>query len=69
MIKQTVVLLNGKVEENMDLTHIYLAVANSNSCRNISIFYLINFIFAAETIQLRKLFKGVNYMRKYGKQF
>ena len=26
-------------------------VANSNSCRNISIFYLINWTFAAETIQ------------------
>ena len=41
-------------------------IANSNSCRNISIFYLINWIFAARTIQRRKLFKGRNYMRKYG---
>ena len=41
-------------------------VANSNSCRNIYIFYLINWFFAAETIQGRKLFKGGNYMRKYG---
>ena len=32
----------------------------------ISIFYLINWFFAAETIQGRKLFKGGNYMRKYG---
>jgi hypothetical protein len=37
-------------------------VANSN----ISIFYLINWIFAAETIQERKLFKDGNYMRKCG---
>ena len=29
-------------------------------------FYLIDWIFAAETIQGRKLFKGGNYMRKYG---
>ena len=42
-------------------------VANSNSCRNISFLHLINWIFAAETIQGRKLFKGGNYMRKYGK--
>ena len=31
----------------------------------ISLFYLINWIFAAETIQGRKLFKGGNYLRKY----
>merc|ERR1711956_119626 len=30
-------------------------VDNSNSCRNISIFYLINKILTAETIQERKL--------------
>ena len=36
------------------------------SCRNISIFYLINWIFAGEAIQGRKLFKGGNYSRKYG---
>ena len=30
-------------------------VANSNSCGTISIFYLINLIFAAETIQEQKL--------------
>ena len=41
-------------------------VVNSNSCRNISFFHLINWIFAAETIQGRKLFKSGNYMRKYG---
>ena len=41
-------------------------VANLNSCRNISIFYLINWFFAAETIQGRKLIKDGNYMRKYG---
>ena len=29
-------------------------------------FYLINWIFDAETIQVRKLFKGGNYSRKYG---
>ena len=29
---------------------------------------MINWIFAAETIQGRKLFKGGNYMRKYGIQ-
>ena len=34
-------------------------VAYSNSCRNISIFYLINWIF------VWKLFKGGTYMRKY----
>ena len=44
-------------------------VANSNSCRNISIFYLINWIFGTETIQGRKLFKGGNYMRKYSTCF
>ena len=33
---------------------------------NISIFYFINLNFAGETIQGRKLFKGGNYMRKYG---
>ena len=32
----------------------------------ISIFVLINGIFAAETIQGRKLFKGRKYVRKYG---
>jgi hypothetical protein len=36
-------------------------VANSNSCRNISIFYLINRIFAAEPIQGRKLFKETGW--------
>ena len=36
-------------------------VANSNNCRNFSIFYLINLIYAAETIQGRKLIKGGNY--------
>ena len=40
-------------------------IANSNSCRNISILYLINKIFAGETIQKRKVFKGGNYLRKY----
>ena len=40
---------------------------NLNSCRNISIFYLIHWIFAAKTIQGRKLFKGGNYMRQYGR--
>ena len=39
--------------------------ANYNSCRSISIFYLINWSFAAEIIQGRKLFKGRNYIRKY----
>ena len=34
-------------------------VANSNSCCNISFFYLINWIYAAETIQGRKLFKEI----------
>ena len=32
-------------------------VANSNSCRNISILYMINTISAAETIQGRKLYE------------
>ena len=36
-------------------------VANSNSCCNISIFYLINWIFAGETIQGRKLFAEIRY--------
>ena len=44
-------------------------VANSNSCRNISILYLLNWIFIAETIQGRKLFKSGNYKRKHGKLF
>ena len=50
-------------------------VANSNICRDISFFTLINWIFGLETIQgrklliirrfyLRKLFKGGNYSRK-----
>ena len=34
-------------------------IANSNSCRNISIFYLVNWIFAAETIQGRKLYEEI----------
>ena len=34
---------------------------NSKSCLNISIFYLISWFVAAETIQGRKLFKGENY--------
>ena len=41
-------------------------VGNSNSCYKISIFNLINWFFAAETIQGRKLFKGGSYSRKYG---
>ena len=39
-------------------------VANSNSCRNISISYVVNWIFAAETIQGRKIFKGGIYSRQ-----
>ena len=42
-------------------------VANSNSFL-ISNFYLMNWIFAAESIQGRKLFKGGHYMRKFGTQ-
>ena len=38
-------------------------VTNSNSCHNISIFYLLNWIFP------RKPFKGRNYTRKYGAYF
>ena len=49
---------------NYSLWNLEIA-ANSNSCSNISIFDLVNQIFAAETIQGRKLFKGGNYMRKY----
>ena len=50
---------------NIVLPHLYFfwnleIVENSNTCRNISIFELINRIF------LRKLFKGGNYLRKYG---
>ena len=41
-------------------------IANSNNCRNISIFYSMDWTFAVETISWRKLFKGGNYMRKYG---
>ena len=41
-------------------------VENSNSCRKFQFFYLINWNFAAETIQGRKQFKGKNYLRKYG---
>ena len=42
-------------------------VENSNSCRKIQVFtYLMNWIFAAETIQGRKLFKSGNYLRKNG---
>ena len=32
-------------------------LANSNSCRNISIFYLIKWNFATETIQGQKLYE------------
>ena len=44
-------------------------VANSNSCCNISIFYLINWFFAAETIQRketiqgRKLYEEIRYVK------
>ena len=37
-------------------------VSNSNSFINISIFYLINWIFAAETIQGRKLHEEIQYL-------
>ena len=53
---------------NYSFLHLEI-VAISNSCRNISFFYLINWIFAAETIEGRKLCKGGNYMRKYGTFF
>ena len=36
-------------------------VANSNSCRNISISYITNWILAAETIQGRILYKEIWY--------
>ena len=39
---------------------IYEIGANSNSYRNISIFYLINRIFAVETIQRRKLYEEIS---------
>ena len=39
-------------------------VANSNSCHNISIFYLINWNFASETIQGRKLYEEIQYLEK-----
>ena len=38
-------------------------VANSNSCRNISISYLRNLFFAAETIQGRKLYEEIRYFQ------
>jgi hypothetical protein len=37
-------------------------VANSSSCRNISIFYLINWILAAETIHGQKLYEEIQYI-------
>ena len=37
-------------------------VANSNSCHNISIFYLINLFFAVETMQGRKLHDELRYL-------
>ena len=40
-------------------------VENSNSCRNISIFYLINWYFTAETIQGRKLYEEIWYFLDY----
>ena len=39
-------------------------VENSNSCHKFHILYLINWIFAAETIHGRKLFKEVQYPKK-----
>jgi hypothetical protein len=42
-------------------------VSNSNSFLNISIFYIINYFFNAETIQGRKLFKGGNYRVSHSK--
>ena len=44
-------------------------VANSKVAAIFQFSYLINWIFAAEIIQGRKLFKGRNYMRKYGINF
>ena len=44
-------------------------VENSNSYRKFQFFYLINWIFAAETIQGRKLFKGRKYSWNYSKLF
>ena len=41
----------------------------SYSFRNMAIFYYINWIVAAETIEGGKLFKGENYLRKYGRSF
>jgi hypothetical protein len=38
----------------------------SYSVRIMAIFYFINWIVAAETIEWGKLFKGGNYLRKYG---
>ena len=38
----------------------------SYSFQIMTIFYLINWIVAAETIKRGKLFKGGNYSRKYG---
>ena len=37
-------------------------VGNSNSCRNISTFHLIDWYFAAETIQGRILFEEIRYV-------
>ena len=36
-------------------------VANSNSCPNISFFYLIDCIFAMESTQWRKLYEEIQY--------
>ena len=38
-------------------------IANSNSCRNISILYLINWFLDAETIQGRKLYEEIRYVK------
>ena len=41
----------------------------SYSFRIMAIFYFINWIVAAETMEGGKLFKGRNYLRKYGTHF
>ena len=54
--------------ENYSFLHLEI-VSNSDSCRNIWIFYLINWIFAVcenysreETIQGRKLYEKIRYL-------
>ena len=62
---KSVELFNGG---NYLIRYMYTVFNSTYSFRIIAIFYFINWIVAAETIEGGKLFKGQNYLRKYGNQ-